>query len=107
MADTYETYPEFIEKYVIPISQANPSWKQINGRDGEPSRIPVAYFLHQGTKYKVHGDSGIEQLIAPYRAMKERRVTHPLLVGKTRGGNECLVPAPGAGERRRFYVYRA
>ena len=107
MPETYQSYIEFIESYVIPISEMHPTWKQINGRDGEPSRIPVAYFIHQGTKYKVHGDSGIAQLIAPYRAMKERKVSQPLLVGKTRGGNECLIPAPGAGERRKFYVYRA
>jgi hypothetical protein len=118
MADTFKSYSQFIEKFVLPLNAKNPSWKTLNGDAGSSQAI-AAKFLHDGNVWKVHEDARFDSLLAPYQAMQGIADTGALIVTKTMlktiklkdgkskvsGGNPKLVPKPGFGSAKHFFVY--
>jgi hypothetical protein len=58
-----------------------------------------------GRLYRVHSDSKIESLLAPYNALKSGKVTKAVEAGESNRGKEKLVPCKGAGSEAGFYIY--
>ena len=104
MADTFASYEEFIERFVEPLHAGDPGRKRLNGNLAG-DRTVAAWIIYEGDRYMVHADSIIASLLAPYRASKRGEVRHPIIGGVTRNGKAKLIPAPGAGESRGFYIY--
>ena len=118
MPESFSSYCQFVEKFVIPLSAKNPSWKTLNGDAGSSQAI-AAKFLYDGTIWKVHEDARFDSLLAPYQATQGVGDPSAFVVAKTRlktmklkdgsskvsGGNPKLVPKTGFGSEKHFYVY--
>jgi hypothetical protein len=61
--------------------------------------------VHGDQKYAVDDDAVIENLLTPYHAWKSGQVDYPVVVGETRNKRPMLVPAPGAGVKKGFFIY--
>ena len=118
MSETFGSYSEFIEKYVVPLSSKNPGWNTLNGDAGSSQAI-AAKFLHDGNVWKVDEDSRFDSLLAPYKTKRDISDLDVLVItttviktrtlkdgrSKVSGGNLKLVPKPGFGSAKHFYVY--
>lgn len=89
---------------------AHPDWVRLDGRTAtEPSpkrRSGIAaYVWHDGKRFQVDADCRIDNLLAAYRAWKDGKVKYPVVVGPSSKGKTKLIPAPGAGDPKGFFIY--
>ena len=89
----FPTFASFVEGYVLPLREAHPGWRRLDGETTGGNRAVAARFLHQGTTWKVHADTHFDPLLVAYDVI--RGGADPFEQESTRTGDgSCLVLIP-------------
>ena len=87
----YESFIDFVEFFVIPQRNANPTHIRFDGKIAGGNRQVVGMFRHQGKTWKVHADSHYEPIVLAYEFIKTNKDEDPFLEKTTASGSgNCL-----------------
>jgi hypothetical protein len=92
----YADFGTLIGRFVLPLSKAHPDWERLDGAYGIPGR-PVAWFLWNGTRYSLSGETHFAPLLRAHAWIKENPSVDPLVVQKTARGAGRLTLRPEIG----------
>lgn len=123
----YESFTEFIEKYVIPrkyalderLDQRDSYGNSVPGRAPKGNPIPAATFRHDNKFWDVHLDTYVRPICIAYKEMTQKNTApfrHEHSASKRKDGRHgvCLVlrediwpPKKGPGkDRKLMYIYQ-
>jgi hypothetical protein len=92
----YADFAALMDRFVLPLAKAHPGWERLDGAYGIPGR-PVAWFLWNGTRYSLNGETHFASLLKAHTWIKENPSIDPLVVQKTTRGAGRLTLRPEIG----------
>eukprot|EP00456_Euglypha_rotunda_P091245 TRINITY_DN9587_c0_g1_i17.p3 TRINITY_DN9587_c0_g1~~TRINITY_DN9587_c0_g1_i17.p3 ORF type:complete len:110 (-),score=23.26 TRINITY_DN9587_c0_g1_i17:873-1202(-) len=100
------TFVDFVDEFVKPLKEANPSSIRLDGRESGGNRDVAGMFTHIGKQWVVHADSHFEPLMLAYDSMKAG--TDPFQEADTPRG-QCLILSDDLRQDRNspkyLYIY--
>jgi hypothetical protein len=101
----YATFREFVEHLVLPMREAHPDHKRLDGQPSGGNRTVAGTFWHRGRRWKVHADTHYRQLLIAYEALRSGEVPDPFVEKATKNGISLdLAPSLRArtGDREKY-----
>ena len=95
-------FAALMREHVLPLRQREPGREELG-----PSAATVARFKHDGTLWRVHGDSRLAPLLAAWEWSRKHPGEDPFRPGSARGRRQALSLRDEVGWTRpaHFYAY--
>jgi hypothetical protein len=86
----YSSFSDFMTRYAIPLEQANPAFRRLDGERSGGNRTIAGSFVHDGRRWVVHADTHFRPLRIAYNDELRDPAGDPFKREVTRAGT-CLV----------------
>jgi hypothetical protein len=92
---TFASFADFVRHFVLPLHQAHPQWRRLDGWESGGNRTVAARFAHRGRAWKVHADTHFERVLRAFDALAAEPDNDPFVIATTaRAGADKLVLRP-------------
>lgn len=105
----YGSFRAFVEDFVLPMQQAHPEDKRLDGQPSGGNLNVAGIFWHKARRWKVHADTHYRPLLVAYEALRSREFADPFVETPTQRGT-CLDLTPILRARtgdpdKHLYIY--
>lgn len=107
IAEEYPTFAAFVERVVLPGSEANLDYKRLDGWPSGGNLEVAGRFWRDGMRWKVHSDTHFEPMLMAYGYEQEGQ--EPFEHGETKNGRSLVLTEKLQAARntphRHLYIY--